>query len=182
MYKPQALSEALRAKIRVIKLLITDVDGVLTDGGIILDDSGMEYKRFQVKDGQIVPFLKKYGLAVGAVTGRDVAVVKYRCHQMNLDFHYHGVRNKLELITQVLDERNLTLDQCAYIGDDIIDLDVLERVGFSAAPKDALPYVRDRVDFVCTLKGGKGAFRELADTILDVQGNLSEALSSLDIA
>lgn len=182
MYKPQPLSETLRAKIRVIKLLITDVDGVLTDGGIILDDSGMEYKRFQVKDGQIVPFLKKYGLAVGAVTGRDVAVVKHRCQQMNLDFHYHGVRNKLDLITQVLDERNLTLDQCAYIGDDIIDLDVLERVGFSAAPKDALPYVRDRVDFVCTLKGGKGAFRELADTILDVQGNLSEALSSLDIA
>ncbi|MCC5935999.1 MAG: 3-deoxy-manno-octulosonate-8-phosphatase [Lunatimonas sp.] len=182
MYKPQALSETLRAKIKAVKLLITDVDGVLTDGGIILDDAGVEYKRFQVKDGQIIPFLKKFGLAVGAVTGRDVAVVKRRCEQMNLDFHYHGVKNKLELINRVLVERNLTLEQCAYIGDDIIDLDVLGKVGFSAAPKDALPYVLDRVDFVCTLGGGKGAFRELADTILHVQGTLSEALHRLDIA
>ncbi|WP_209330676.1 KdsC family phosphatase [Lunatimonas salinarum] len=182
MYKRQVLSEVLCAKIKKVKLLITDVDGVLTDGGIILDDVGMEYKRFQVKDGQIIPFLKKYGFTVGAVTGRDVAVVRQRCEQMNLDFHYHGVRNKLDLIVQVIKDFNLSLDQCAYIGDDIIDLDVLSKVGFSAAPKDALPYVCSRVDFVCTLEGGKGAFREVADTLLEVQGKLSAALHSLDIA
>ncbi|EON75017.1 3-deoxy-D-manno-octulosonate 8-phosphate phosphatase [Lunatimonas lonarensis] len=182
MYRLQEIPPRLREKMKEIKVLITDVDGVLTDGGIILDDSGVEYKRFQVKDGQIIPFLKKFGLLVGAVSGRDVDVVKRRCEQMRLDFHFHGVKNKLGLIADLLEERGLTLAECAYIGDDIIDLDVLLNVGVSAAPRDALPYVCDKVDFVCSLPGGAGAFRELADTLLHVRGNLDEALRSLDIA
>lgn len=176
MYDFQRLPEELILKIKRIKVLITDVDGVLTDGGIILDDQGMEYKRFQVKDGQIIPYLQENGIKVGAITGRNVEVVKRRCEQMGMDFHFHGVRDKLERVKATLEGLGLDLGQCAYIGDDLIDLEVLSQVGLSVTPSDALPYVKQRVDFICTLKGGKGAFRELADTILRVQGKLDKTI------
>lgn len=179
MYIPRRLSPELVMKIRDIRVLITDVDGVLTNGGIILDDQGMEYKHFQVKDGQIISYLQAAGIRTGVISGRDVAVVKNRCQQMGLDFHYHGVRDKYAKVREILSELGMTLDQCAYLGDDLIDLEILSKVGFSAAPVDALPYVKDQVDFISSLRGGEGAFREIADTILAARGLLEGIVEKL---
>jgi 3-deoxy-D-manno-octulosonate 8-phosphate phosphatase (KDO 8-P phosphatase) len=155
------------------------VDGVLTNGGIILDDQGMEYKQFQVKDGQIISYLQAEGIQTGVISGRDVAVVKKRCEQMGLDFHYHGIRDKYAKVREILSDLGLTLDQCAYMGDDLIDLEILSKVGFSAAPLDALPYVKEQVDYISSLKGGEGAFREMADTILAARGVLKGIVKNL---
>tara|TARA_R110002050_G_scaffold81916_6_gene175414 strand:+ start:4141 stop:4719 length:579 start_codon:yes stop_codon:yes gene_type:complete len=155
-----------------IKLIVTDLDGVLTDGGIILDDNGMEYKRFQVKDGQIIPYLHKFEIKTGIITGRNVQVSKIRCEQMGVDFHFHGIRDKWATLLEVIGEMKLNPSQVAYIGDDIIDLELLLNVGFSAAPADAMDYVKEKVTYVTLKKGGQGAFRELADLILFSNGNL----------
>lgn len=164
--------EEVLNKAREIKLLVTDLDGVLTDGGIILDDNGMEYKRFQVKDGQIIPYLRDNGIKTGIITGRNVSVSKIRCEQMGVDFHLHGIREKWPTLSAVMEEMELNPNQVAYIGDDIIDLELLLNVGFSAAPADAIHYVKEKVDYVTLKKGGQGAFRELADLILFAGGNL----------
>lgn len=162
-----------------IKLLITDVDGVLTDGGIIYDNNQLEYKRFQVKDGQIMRYLKENGIKVGAITGRDSQVVKNRLDEMKFDFHFHGVKEKYEQFFEQISNMGLSIKECAYIGDDIIDLPILMNVGFSAAPEDAMAYIADRVDFVSSFKGGQGAFREVADIILQSQGKLKEIIEDL---
>jgi 3-deoxy-D-manno-octulosonate 8-phosphate phosphatase (KDO 8-P phosphatase) len=179
MYATRSLSPELIKKILNIRVLITDVDGVLTDGGIILDDAGVEYKRFQVKDGQIISFLQQEGIQVGVISGRDVAVVKRRCQQMGVDFHHHGVRDKYAKVGEILAGMGLEMSHCAYIGDDLIDLEILSKVGFSAAPIDALPYVKHQVDFISSLKGGYGAFREVADSILEAKGRLHDLVEKL---
>ncbi|MBT0811211.1 HAD-IIIA family hydrolase [Litoribacter ruber] len=162
-----------------IKLLVTDVDGVLTDGGVIYDDHKTEFKRFQVKDGQIVQFLKAHDIRIGVITGRNSLVVKNRCEELGFDFHFHGVKEKSLVFLSQLKALGLTLDQCAYIGDDIIDLPILKNVGFSACPNDAMSYVKDKVDFVSEFNGGDGVFREVADILLESQGKLGSVIEHL---
>jgi 3-deoxy-D-manno-octulosonate 8-phosphate phosphatase (KDO 8-P phosphatase) len=125
-------------KAKKIKVLITDVDGVLTDGGILYDNDGMEYKKYNVKDGLIVQHLKKAGFLVGAITGRASQVVENRCEELRFDFHYHGVKDKYKKLAELLETMELTLEEVAYLGDDLIDLPVLTKVGLSIAPADAL--------------------------------------------
>lgn len=160
-------------KAEKIKLLVTDVDGVLTDGGIIFDDNGLEYKRFNVKDGLIVSHLRHSGILVGAITGRNSKVVENRCEELNFDFHYHGVRDKAQKLEEILEVLDLMVEEVAYIGDDLIDLPLIRKVGFSACPADALPYISAHVDFVSCLNGGQGVFREVSDLILQSKGQLS---------
>nr|MBI1231282.1 3-deoxy-manno-octulosonate-8-phosphatase [Cytophagales bacterium] len=179
MYPRQSLSPELIKKMRNIRLFVTDVDGVLTNGGIILDDDGKEYKQFQVKDGQIIAFLQQAGVRVGVISGRDVAAVKLRCEHMGADFHFHGVRDKLAKLREILIELKLELHQCGYMGDDLIDLEIISKVGFAAAPVDALPYVKDQVHYIASLEGGKGAFREVADRILEAKGVLPGLVKKL---
>ncbi|WP_143960073.1 KdsC family phosphatase [Litoribacter populi] len=162
-----------------IKLLVTDVDGVLTDGGVIYDDHKTEFKRFQVKDGQIVQFLKAHDIKIGVITGRNSVVVKNRCEELKFDFHFHGVKEKSLVFLSQVKALGLTLEECAYIGDDIIDLPILKNVGFSACPDDAIPYVKDKVDYVSFYKGGEGVFREVADIILESQGKLESVVHNL---
>ena len=164
-----------------IKLLVTDVDGVLTDGGIIYDNNQLEYKRFQVKDGQIMKYLKENGIKVGAITGRDSQVVKNRCKELGFDFHLHGIKDKYKAIIDQVHQMGISMNECAYIGDDLIDLPILINVGLSAAPLDAISYVRDKVDLVSSFKGGDGAFREVADVILQSQGKLKDIVEELAI-
>ncbi|AEL24743.1 KdsC family phosphatase [Cyclobacterium marinum] len=166
------------SKAKDIKLIVTDLDGVLTDGGIVLDDNGMEYKRFQVKDGQIIRFLRESGIKTGIITGRDVSVSKIRCEQMGVDFHLHGVNDKWPTLLSIITEMGLKTNQVAYIGDDIIDMELLSHAGFSAAPADAIFYIKDKVDYVTLKKGGEGAFRELADLILYANENLPSSITS----
>lgn len=162
-------------KIQRIKAIVFDIDGVLTDGGIIYDNSGMEIKRFNVKDGQIISYLKKAGFIVGAITGRNSQVVKNRCEELNLDFHYHGSSDKLIQYEKIKKEYFLKDEEISYIGDDIIDLSILSRCGVSGAPYDAREYIKEHVDLVTQAKGGEGALRDFADIILK-EKNLLEKI------
>lgn len=168
-------TENSHEKSKKIKAILFDVDGVLTDGGIIYDDTGLEDKRFNVKDGQIISHLKRLGFVVGAITGRESDVVKNRCVELKLDFHKHGVKDKFVEYENFKEAYNFTDEQIAYIGDDIIDLSILKRCGLSATPNDARAYIKEHVDIVTSTKGGEGVFRDIADYILDSQ-NLLEQL------
>ena len=167
---------SLAAKAKKIKAIIFDVDGVLTDGGIIYDNAFMEYKRFNVKDGQIISHLRSNGFIVGAITGRNSDVVKKRCDELKLDFHEHGTHNKLEKFEIFKKRFNLYNDEISYIGDDIIDLSILSRVGLSACPADARYYIKNNVDLILDSKGGEGALRDLSDIILMHQDLLDEII------
>ncbi len=167
---------SVEQKAKNIKAIVFDVDGVLTDGGIIYDNSGMEIKRFNVKDGQIISHLKKAGFVVGAITGRDSQVVKNRCKELKLDFHYHGSSDKLVQYEKIKENYALKDAEIAYIGDDIIDLSILSRCGLSATPNDARSYMKENVDFVIPSKGGDGVLRDLADFILNEQGLLESII------
>lgn len=172
------ISEDIWEKARNIKLLITDIDGVLTDGGIIYDDNGLEFKKFQVKDGLIVKHLRKNRIIVGAITGRKSKVVENRCEELRFDFHYHGIKDKGKKLHELLETLELSYDEVAYIGDDLIDLPILKKIGLSCSPADALPYVRSEVDWVSRYPGGKGVFRELGDLILHAKGKLTSIIDS----
>ncbi len=165
-----------KQKAQDIKAILFDVDGVLTDGGIIYDNTGIEYKRYNVKDGQIISHLKKYGFIVGAITGRESDVVKNRCLELKLDYHKHGVKDKLVEYENFKNQYNLEDTQIAYIGDDIIDLSILVRCGLSATPNDAREYIKDEVDIVTDTKGGEGVLRDIADYILDTQDLLEKLI------
>ena len=164
--------------IKDIKAIVFDVDGVLTDGGIIYDNSGLEIKRFNVKDGQIISHLKRLGFIVGAITGRNSQVVRNRCEELKLDFHYHGSSDKLVQYEKIKNDYNLQDENIAYIGDDIIDLPILSRCGLSATPNDAREYIKKHVDYITPSKGGDGALRDFADMILEKQGLLKELINS----
>lgn len=166
-------------KAKNIRALLFDVDGVLTDGGIIYDNSGQEYKRFNVKDGQIIKYLRRYQILTGVITGRDSAVVRNRCEELGIDLHHHGIHDKLSTFSEILTKHQLKANEVAYVGDDINDLPVLVRCGLSATPADGHEVVRERVDYVLESRGGEGALRELADTILKARGHYDEIISSL---
>ena len=173
------VSEEIWEKARNIKVLVTDVDGVLTDGGIIYDDFGTEYKKYNVKDGLIVQHLRKNRVLVGAITGRDSQVVQNRCEELRFDFHYHGIKDKWKKLQEVLETMEIQPEEVAFIGDDLIDLPILTRVGLSIAPSDALPYVKSAVHFTSPFAGGKGVFREVGDILLHSRGNLIPLIESL---
>ena len=173
------VSEEVWERAKKIKVLITDVDGVLTDGGIIYDDFGTEYKKYNVKDGLIVQHLRKNRVLVGAITGRDSQVVQNRCEELRFDFHYHGIKDKWKKLQEVLETMEIQAEEVAFIGDDLIDLPILTRVGLSIAPSDALPYVKSAVHYLSPFAGGKGVFREAGDILLHSRGNLVPLIESL---
>lgn len=160
-----------------IKALICDVDGVLTDGGIIYDNHGNEFKRFNVKDGQIIKHLKRAGILIGAITGRESEVVKFRCRELNFDFHYHGVKDKLKIYQELKEKHQLKDEEIAYLGDDIIDIPILEKAGLGIVPSDAIAYVYEYANIITMAKGGGGVLREAADFILASQGKMEEIVN-----
>ena len=169
----------IKSKAQKIKAILFDVDGVLTDGGIIYDDTGLEYKRYNVKDGQIISHLKKYGFIIGSITGRESDVVKNRCIELKLDYHKHGIKDKLIEYENFKREYKLQDNEIAYIGDDIIDLSILVRCGLSATPNDARAYMKKEVDIVTDTNGGYGVLRDIADYILDSQNLLKKLIKEL---
>ena len=168
-------------KAKNIKAILFDVDGVLTNGGIIYDDNGIEYKQYNVKDGQIVAPLRKLGFIIGAITGRNSQVVKNRCIELNIDFHKHGIKKKLSEYNNFKLTYNLEDREIAYIGDDIIDLSILVKCGLSITPSDAREYIKENVDIITTSKGGEGVFRDVADYILDTQNLLDKLINNSKI-
>jgi 3-deoxy-D-manno-octulosonate 8-phosphate phosphatase (KDO 8-P phosphatase) len=164
-----------------VRLLITDIDGVMTDGGIIYDNDELEYKKYQVKDGLIVHHLRRGKLMVGAITGRESRVVQNRCEELKFDFHYHGVKNKGKKLQEVLETLEIEADEVAYVGDDLIDLPILTRVGLAVCPADALAYIKPYCHYVSRFSGGNGVFREVGDLILHAQGFLVPIIKKLTL-
>lgn len=158
------------AKLAKIKLLLLDVDGVLTDGRIIYDNQGNELKAFDVKDGHGLKMLQRAGIKIGIITGRQSEVVVKRAAELGIEILYQKALNKLDPYNEILAAQGLTDQQVAYVGDDVVDLPILRRVGFSATVADAVPEVLPLVDYVATRPGGRGAVREICDLLLKASG------------
>ncbi len=160
----------MQNKLAKIKLLLLDVDGVLTDGRIIYDIHGNELKAFDVKDGHGLKLLQRAGIKVGIITGRSSAVVSRRAEELGIEILYQGALRKLEPYREILSQHGLTDEQVAYVGDDVVDLPILHRVGFSATVADAVPDVIPLVDYVASRPGGRGAVREICDMLVRASG------------
>ena len=156
----------LLQKCRKIKLLVTDVDGVLTNGGIIYGQGELELKIFNVKDGYICQYLLAAGIKLAIITGRWSDVVERRAVELKFNYVVQGASDKLKELKKLQEKEALRPEEIAYIGDDLNDLETMNYVGLSAAPNDAFDYIKSEVDFVCSRKGGDAAFREFADLIL----------------
>lgn len=164
----------MQDKLAKIKLLLLDVDGVLTDGRIIYDSQGNELKAFDVKDGHGLKMLQRAGINVGIITGRSSAVVSRRAQELGIDILCQGALDKLPPYLKILSEQGLTDEQVAYVGDDVVDLPVLRRAGFSATVADAVCEVIPYVDYVTSRPGGRGAVREISDLLLRASGRWDE--------
>ena len=156
----------LTDKISKIKIVLADIDGVLTDGSLYYTSEGLQMKKFNAKDGMGAVMLKENGYKVGIISSDKSAIAQARADKLKLDFVHYGVENKLNIIDEICTSNNVTKDEIAYMGDDEIDLEVLANVGFRACPSDAIKPVRDCVNFISSKQGGHGAFRELADLII----------------
>ncbi len=149
-----------------IKLFITDIDGVWTDGGMYYDETGNEFKKFNTSDSAGVVFLHLLNLPVAIITGETTNMVKRRSEKLKVDYLFMGVSNKIEVANKLCADLNITLSQVAFIGDDINDMALLKEVGLSAAPQNAPDYIRKAVDWVIPVKGGDGAFRAFVEKFL----------------
>jgi YrbI family 3-deoxy-D-manno-octulosonate 8-phosphate phosphatase len=158
-----------------IRLVLTDCDGVLTDSGVYYSERGEELAQFSRRDGMGFERLRTAGLATGIVTRENSDIVRRRAEKLGVDELHVGIQDKLVAITAIALGRGLALEEVAYIGDDVPDLDVLAAVGFGACPADADALVRARVHYICTHLGGRGAFREFADRILEARAGAPPA-------
>lgn len=160
----------MRELLEPIRLLILDVDGVMTDGRIIYDANGVESKFFNVKDGHGIKMIQRCGVEVAIISGRDSRVTALRAHELGISRVRLHALDKLSAYGELLAETGLSPPETAFMGDDVIDLPVLRRVGFSAAPADAVDEVREAVHHVTRNRGGWGAVREVTDLILKGKG------------
>lgn len=168
----------LREKVEKIKLFITDVDGVLTDGSIILGIDNQEYKVFHAQDGLGINLAQKAGLTIAIITGRYSEAVETRAKELNIVHLYQKAKNKKEVLNQLLNELKLTKKETAYIGDDLNDLPILGEVGLKLAVANAVPEVKEQVDYVTQKEGGQGAVREALVLILKTQGKWHSLVES----
>ena len=165
MSGPRVREEA-GGKAARVRLFLVDVDGVLTDGGIIFDGGGVETKRFHVRDGHGIKMMQRAGIEVGFITGRTSDVVRIRAEELGISIVRQGVFDKVSAWREILEARRLSPEESAYVGDDIVDVPLLRQVGFSAAVSDAEEYVRSEADFVSSRPGGHGAVREIIEFVL----------------
>jgi 3-deoxy-D-manno-octulosonate 8-phosphate phosphatase (KDO 8-P phosphatase) len=170
----EGFEERLLNKIRKIKILILDVDGVLTDGRIVIDDAGLESKQFDVKDGHGLKILMRYGIDVVLLTGRQSRVVEHRATDLGITEVHQGIWNKAEAFEEILKRRNITPEETACVGDDVVDIPLLRRAGFSVAVADAVLEARQVADYVTHRPGGRGAVREVCEVILKAQNRWSD--------
>jgi 3-deoxy-D-manno-octulosonate 8-phosphate phosphatase (KDO 8-P phosphatase) len=159
-----------------IKAIFFDVDGVLTDGRIIYDTTGNESKQFNVKDGLIMNYLKKYKILTGAISGRESSVVTKRMAELKADFCHQGIVDKLSVFVKLVRHYKLKMKEVVFIGDDLNDVAVLNKCGFSVCPADSPLYIREQVDLVTKVNGGEGVLREVADLVLAAKGQLNKIL------
>ncbi len=149
----------------MIRMVAFDIDGVMTDGSLTFDENGTEYKTFNAKDGQGVMNLNNAGFITAIITARDNGTVSVRAKILNIPELHMGVKNKLKTLEELCEKYNLTFEQVAYMGDDLPDICVLEKVGLAGCPADAVEEVKKVATFISSKDGGKGAVREFCDKI-----------------
>ncbi|WP_310599728.1 HAD hydrolase family protein [Desulfobulbus sp.] len=168
------------ARARQVQLLLLDVDGVLTDGSLIYLPGGGEAKSFNSQDGLGIRLLQDSGVAVGIITARSSEVVERRAHDLKMAHVLQGQQDKLTAYESILKATGLRPPQTAYMGDDFMDLPLLNRVGFAVAPANAVAEIHRRVHYTTERSGGRGAVREVCDLILEAQGNLARMQAKFD--
>jgi len=173
------LSPELRGKLAGIQLLLMDVDGVMTDGLISLDDNGIETKIFSTRDGLALYWMRKLGLKTGVISGRKSRATLLRCQDLGMDEIHLGTMHKGPVFEDMLKRTGIPAKQIAYIGDDVIDLCLMEKTGVSAAPIDAHPEVLARVDLILDRPGGRGAIRHFLDLWLAATGRWDAAMQDI---
>ncbi len=164
----------LMARLKRIRLLLLDVDGVLTDGGLIYHDDGSESKVFDVRDGHGIKLLQRAGVEVGFLTGRHSRAVMNRARDLGIGLVLEGIKNKIEAYNEILKQKNLTDEEVAFMGDDLVDIPVLRRVGLAIAVPDACQDLFPYVHYTTRHSGGRGACREVCELILKAQGKWPE--------
>lgn len=167
---------SLAQRIQGIKLIAFDVDGIMTDGGLYLSDNGDEIKRFNSLDGHGLKMLKKSGVELAIITGRKSRLVEMRAKNLGIAHLYQGVEDKWPAMQELLAKLNIKPEAAAYMGDDVVDLPVMLRVGFAVTVPASPQAVRDRAHYLTQREGGHGAVRETCELIMSAQGTLDEQL------
>lgn len=163
------MNEVLKSLIAKIRLLAMDSDGVLTDGGVYVMEDGTEFRRFNIKDGLGLKRVMEAGIHVAIISGASNTSVVHRAHKLGIKDVYVGVEDKLELLMEICQRLGISLEEVAYIGDDLPDLPVLQRVGLPCAPADAVSQISKLADYITEPTGGFGAVREICELL--VKGN-----------
>jgi len=174
--RPRSLKnrQPVRDVLSRIRLFATDVDGVLTDAGMYYTESGDEFKKFNTRDGMGIKLLQRAGLITALITQEETKLVARRGEKLTIPEVHQRVHDKLRALRDIATRHGLTLDEVAYMGDDVNDLEALRAAGFSATPADGIPSVRRAVDYVCRRQGGQGCVREVVDMILAAQARSTE--------
>ncbi|MDE7125841.1 MAG: HAD-IIIA family hydrolase [Muribaculaceae bacterium] len=160
------------------KLILTDIDGVWTDGGMYYDQTGNEWKKFHTYDSAGVLFAHQKGIKVGIITGETTSIVARRADKLKVDFLFQGAKDKLSIVKGLCEQEGISLQDVAYIGDDINDIEVLRSVGITGVPVSAPDYMRSLSSVVLTKSGGQGVFREFVEKILGIQ-HISDIVAKL---
>lgn len=163
------MDKEIRERIKRIKLVASDCDGVLTDGGLYYTEDGLEIKRFHVLDGMGFLMLQEHGIKTAIITGEKNPLVKKRAEKLQVNFLVLGNKDKLGALEDICQELKIDIDEAAYVGDDTFDVPAIEACGLGVVPGDALEYVKEKADYITRKGGGRGCFRELADMILAEQ-------------
>ena len=161
------------------KIILTDIDGVWTDGGMYYDNQGNELKKFHTYDSAGVLFARLLNIEVGIITGEQTQIVSRRAEKLQISLLRQGVKNKYQVVQEILNERNIGWDELAYIGDDLNDIQVLKLAGISATPANAPDYIRQTAKWRLETRGGDGAFREFVEKILIESGNWNTLMSKI---
>lgn len=172
--------EALAARCQALKLLLSDVDGVMTDGAVLLLPDGREVKAFHIRDGLAVVLARRAGLRTGILSGRSSEAVTRRAAELGMDLVRQGVADKAQALAAILADLALRPEEVAYIGDDLGDLPVLTQVGLSAAPADAPLEVRLQAFMVTQAQGGRGCLREFVEAILRARGDWERVVATFE--
>lgn len=165
-------------KAKKLKLLILDVDGVLTDGRLFFDTQGNEYKSFHARDGHGIKLLRQTGVEVAVISGRKSSSVALRMKNLGIEHVYQGHENKVAAFNEVIEKVGIRPEQAAHVGDDLLDLPIMIRVGLAIAVNDANFAVKQHADWCTTLPGGQGAVREVCDFIMQAQGSFDDVLNT----
>ena len=153
---------------KAIKLILTDIDGVWTDGGMYYDQTCNEWKKFHTYDSAGVLFAHQNNIPVGIITGETTEIVRRRAEKLKVDYLYQGVKNKIEIAKRICEELGITLDEVAYIGDDLGDIELLKAVGIAGVPASAPTYIRKLDNIKLNKNGGEGVFREFVEKIFNI--------------